>query len=1225
MQYHVETRLLCTMAILLACVAMPRPSVSQALREDEKFFNGNDLTGWTGNEGYWSVKDGAIVGLADKDVPRNEFIWSVVEVKDFYFAVDVKLTPDNRNAGIQFRSKPIDEQGQALGYQADVGDGVWGKLYHEHGRGKLDWNDNAAGAVKPGEWNKYEILAVGHRIWTAINGKLCVAVEDPKGELSGKIAFQIHSGPPQTVQYRNPVVTHNPKLELAGLNEKELISKLPRTAEPTPDTSLDALNEQAPPRSAGPFIVAEGLNVESFATDQLSNPASIDVDDRGRVWVGEALNYRKKTRKEGDRILILEDADGDGQADSSKVYYQNPDIDGVHGVCVLGNMAIVSVSDRILLLTDTDGDDKADKKKLLFMGKVIDPLNGQHDHAIHAVMFGPDGRLYFNFGNFNAELRSEDGSLVKDVFGNPVNNSRQPYQGGMVIRCELDGSRVEVLGHNFRNNWEVTVDSFGSMWQSDNDNGSSSCRVNFVMEYGNYGYCDQRTGADYLTKRTNIEATMQRQMWHQNDPGVVPNLLITGAGAPTGILVYEGDLLPEPFQGQMIHAEPGRNTVWAFPTQRDGAGYSAEIVHIARSDVDRDYRPCDVSVAPDGSLLIADWFDPVDCCHRTINDAGRLFRVAPSGHVYSIPKYSYDTPTGAAETLRSPNQAARYKAWTALVGMKSDARSALQTMVNDSNPRFRARALWVLAAIDDNAHAAIELALGDASDDIRALALRIARRHQLPIEPVVKRLVRDKSALVRRECAVSLHRLDSAEAVGLWTELALQYDGKDRWYLEALGIGEVGNETACLEAWQKKVGAKWKAAGNRDVVWRSRAPEAATLLADLLLDSEVPAAEHPRLIRSLDFHDGHHKQAALATLLTSDPKHNPVAWLEAFKRATPEFLEAHLEILDRVDSVMLTSKGTVTFVELVARFDRRDMIGHLMDMTLAHPEKESGIQAVGQIIAFQQWDPIWKALADPDRAAPFIRALGYIDNEHAKNYLTGVVTNEAQPEATRLLAISSMGNTRTPAVELMHLVQQNSLPQEFLAPAIRALTLSPDPDTRMFAAEQQQQLVPAEDRWPLEKLLAAEPDATKGFAAFQKGGCINCHKIGDQGKDFGPDLSAIGTKLTSNQLFEAILNPSQTISLGYEGVLVVTDEGTLHSGFLSAETNDTLSLRIPGGLRKDIPKENIELREPMKVSAMPAGIDAVLSPPELVDVVGWLRTQRAPIPNSPQQDTEPRQ
>ncbi|MCP4848169.1 MAG: DUF1080 domain-containing protein, partial [Verrucomicrobiaceae bacterium] len=580
-----------------------------------------------------------------------------------------------------------------------------------------------------------------------------------------------------------------------------------------------------------------------------------------------AVNYRKKDRKEGDRILILEDSTGDGRADKTKVFYQDPDIDGVHGVCVLGNKVIVSAPDRILLLNDADGDDKAETKKMLFKGKVLNPLNGQHDHAIHAVMFGPDGRLYFNFGNYNAGLWRADGTLVKDVFGNPVDNSRKPYQEGMVIRCEMDGSRVEVLGYNFRNNWEVTVDSFGSMWQSDNDNGSSSCRVNFVMEYGNYGYREEMTGRGYQSKRTNMEATMQRQMWHQNDPGVIPNLLITGRGAPTGILVYEGDLLPEPFRGQMIHAEPGRNVVWAFPTKQVGAGYQASITNLVHSQTDRNYRPSDVSVAPDGSLIIADWFDPVDCCHRTINDAGRLFRVAPPGHAYVLPEFDFKTPGGAAKALQNPNLSVRYKAWTALQTMQENARPALAKMANDDNPRFRARALWVLAAIKDGTEEAVEMALQNEDDNLRALALRIARRHGMPIEPLVRRLVSDKSALVRRECAVSLHRVAAPGVAGLWAKLALQHDGKDRWYLEALGIGEKGNETACLNAWLKEAGDTWKTPAGRDIIWRSRSPEAAGLLAKLILDPKVPESDHPRLMRAFDFHSGKARENALATLL----------------------------------------------------------------------------------------------------------------------------------------------------------------------------------------------------------------------------------------------------------------------------------------------------------------------------------------------------------------------
>jgi len=958
------------------------------------------------------------------------------------------------------------------------------------------------------------------------------------------------------------------------------------------------------------FVVAKGLAVRPFATQgQLSNPSSIDVDDRGRVWVAEAFNYRKKTRKAGDRILILEDSNADGRADKTTVFYQNPDIDGVHGVCVLGNKAIVSAPDRILLITDTDGDDKSDAKKVLFTGKVLNPVNGQHDHAIHAVMFGPDGRLYFNFGNFNAGLWRADGSLVRDVFGNPVDNSRKPYQEGMVIRCELDGSRVEVLGYNFRNNWEVTVDSFGTMWQSDNDNGSSSCRVNFVMEYGNYGYRDERTGADYHSRRTNMEATMQRRMWHQNDPGVIPNLLITGSGAPTGILVYEGDLLPEPFRGQMIHAEPGRNVVWAFPAKQVGAGYSARIVDIVRSKANRNYRPSDVSVAPDGSLFIADWFDPVDCCHRTINDTGRIFRVAPPKHPYAVSVYDFETPVGAVKALQSPNLSARYKAWTALIGMQERARPALETMVGDDNPRFRARALWALAAIMNGAPKAIEMALGDESENIRALGLRIARRHRLPVEPVVRRLVRDKSALVRRECAVSLHRLTSAESVQLWTEIAEQYDGKDRWYLEALGIGEKGKETACLNTWLKNTRDTWKTAAGRDIIWRSRAPEAAALLAKLLLNPNVPRAEHSRLVRALDFHDIKPKEAALTALLEGDAKRNPATYLEAFQRATPKFLEKHPEVLKRVESAMLASKGTVTFVDMVSLFHRKDMVKHLMDMVQSTPENEPGVRAAGQIFAFKEGHRIAAALNKPNQAPAFLKALGFVGNNQAVAMLRAVTTDEARFESSRLLAITALGRSSSGAGVLMQLVQQKKLAGEFLAPAIRSLASSPGPNTRSFAAQHQKLLAPVGKRWPIELLLAAKPDATKGKAVFQKAGCIACHIVRGEGLDFGPELSDIGTKLSSEHLFEAILKPNQSISLGYEGVNVALKNGTQLIGFVTGESKTVLSLRIPGGLLKDVLKANIKTRTAMKDSLMPTGLEAAISSQELVDLAGWLASQ----------------
>lgn len=629
-----------------------------------------------------------------------------------------------------------------------------------------------------------------------------------------------------------------------------------------PAANRDAAN------AVGALDVAEGLEATLFSSEpDISNITSIDIDHLGRVWACEVKNYRKHngSRPEGDRILVLEDTNGDGKADKQTVFYQGRDIDSAHGVCVLGNKVIVSANDKVQIFFDDNGDLKSDRKETLFSGIA----GTQHDHGIHAFLFGPDGKLYFNFGNSGKQLKDKDGKPIVDLAGNVVNDSRKPYQEGMVFRCNLDGSQVETLGWNFRNNWEVTVDSFGGLWQSDNDDdGNKGVRINYVLEFGNYGYKDEFTGAGWQAKRENMESEIPLRHWHLNDPGVVPNLIQTGAGSPTGICVYEGTLLPKIFWNQPIHCDAGPNVCRAYVSTKAGAGYKAEIVNVLYGARDNWYRPSDVCVAPDGSLFVADWYDPGVGGHNQQEvDRGRIFRLAPPGVKYTLPKYDFSSAQGAVAALRSPNLSTRYLAYTALAEKpEAGVKAATDALLAEKDSRMKARLLWLLATIKDFGQKPVEMALADSDADIRVVGIRMARRQGWDVAKLTK-LAADSAPEVRRELAIALRHSASPAKPAIWAELATKYDGQDRWYLEALGIGAGKDWDACLASWLEQTGGKWNTAAGRDIVWRSRAKQSPQLLAEILKGKDVKEAEQPRFFRAFDFLAGPEKEAALKSLL----------------------------------------------------------------------------------------------------------------------------------------------------------------------------------------------------------------------------------------------------------------------------------------------------------------------------------------------------------------------
>src|SRR5262249_43517341 len=274
--------------------------------------------------------------------------------------------------------------------------------------------------------------------------------------------------------------------------------------------------QPAPAANAGEYLSAEdsfktlqtapGLAVTLWASEpEVLNPTSIAIDERGRAWVTEGVNYRSQMpRPEGDRILIFEDTDGDGKADKSKVFDQSPDIRVPLGITVLGDKVIVAQAPDLIVYTK-DADDHIVKKDVLLTGwKGVN-----HDHGLHKVVFGPDGLYYFNTGNAGMDVTDKSGNHI--VTTNNTNGPKE-YFGGVPLRVNPDGTNLTVLAQNFRNDYQLAMNSFGDMWQTDNDDdGNAWTRLTYIMEGGNYGY-----QGPYDRAWRNDDGTH----WHNELPGV---------------------------------------------------------------------------------------------------------------------------------------------------------------------------------------------------------------------------------------------------------------------------------------------------------------------------------------------------------------------------------------------------------------------------------------------------------------------------------------------------------------------------------------------------------------------------------------------------------------------------------------------------------------------------------------------------------------------------------
>jgi putative membrane-bound dehydrogenase-like protein len=992
------------------------------------------------------------------------------------------------------------------------------------------------------------------------------------------------------------------------------------------NTQPETIPFTAPAEALRRMKVPEGFHVELFSHEpQVTQPISLTFDERGRLWIAENHTYAERevnfAADQRDRIVILEDADGDGRCDKRTVFWDQAQkltsvevgFGGVWALC----------APQLLFIPDRDRNDVPD-------GPPVVVLDGWEDsqirhNIVNGLKWGPDGWLY-----------GRHGIQATSFVGPPgASESQRTRLNCCIWRYHPQKKTFEVVAQGGTNAWGFDYDPHGQMFFINTVIG----HLWHVVPGAHYR---RMYGSDFNPHLFGlIEQTADHFHWDTRETwsdirklGITDTTSAAGGGhAHCGLMIYQGDDWPEAFRGHAFAGNLHGLRINRDRLERQLAGYVGKHEPDFLFAGDPWFRAIDLISGPDGGVYIADWSDIGEChendgVHRT---SGRIYKVAyQKQHPSALAHNDFDLSTWDDIRLVDLHwqandwwvrQARRVLQERAAAGRDlSRARSALlEQYAHVDVPGFGARAvsstvcrlramwcLWSIGAVDDDW---LLKQLSDPDEHVRTWAVRLLSEQEIaPNGIVANRLATlaktEPSGLVQLFLASALQRLPADARWEIVEALARRSEFvEDRalplmvWYgLEPAVPGNAERAVRLLAQTPMDV-VRW-------CIARRLALE---------IDSQPHAVER-LLTATANSRDEH---------ILHDVLHGMSEALRGWSKAPqPKAWSAVADRVSKGDDDELKSLArelSVVFGDGRAVDELRALVAN------AKVEPTQRQQALRTLVAAKPSDlppQLFKWLDDRDLLMESLRGLAAYDHpETARRILdrfgrlnadarsVAVNTLVARPQFAKAL-LAAVGDGRVPRHELsaFHARQILSFGDESLAKELSRVW----GEVRSTSADKQQLAARFKSTLTAERLAKAHP--SEGRTLFQRT-CANCHVLFGSGKSAGPDLTG-GNRRNLDYLLENLLDPSATVAADFRMTVFAMKDGRVINGVVVEQTEKTLSVQTQNE-RITIPRAEIDEQRASTLSLMPDGLLQNLSDEQVCDLIAYLMSPaQVPLPET---------